>query len=631
VTDPLGAGDDPAVEAEGVASGPEEPRWDDVVLAVTLFAVDPAGLGGLALRARPGPVRERVAAWVRRALPDDAPLLRVPAHVTDDRLLGGLSLADTLRAGRVVTERGLLSRADGGAVVVPMAERLEQGVLSHLCAALDRGEVAMERDGVGARLPARLGVVAFDEGIGDDEGAPAALSDRLAFHLDLDALAPRSVPDGAPSPDRVARARTALGQVDVDAAAVEAICRAADVLGIASVRAPLLAATAARAHAALAGRRRATDEDLATAARLVLGPRATRLPVDPEDAPAPQPPEEPPAPPEADAPPEPPPPENLRDDGDPPATPETRDDPSEPPPAQPSLQELVLAAAASGIPRGLLDDLRKGPPGRGGPRSAGRAGASRVAERGGRPAGTVAKVPQRGERLNVVETLRAAAPWQRLRRSAPGDEGRGGRIAVRREDFRVSRHRQPMETSVIFTVDASGSSALQRLAEAKGAVEQVLADCYVRRDHVALIAFRGVEASLLLPPTRSLARVRRSLAGMAGGGATPLAAGIDAARDLALDARRRGRTPLVVVMTDGRANVARDGRQGAGPATEDALASARALREDGVPVLFLDTAPRPRPRARELAEAMAARYLPLPYLDAAGVSREVQSMARSAG
>jgi magnesium chelatase subunit D len=157
----------------------------------------------------------------------------------------------------------------------------------------------------------------------------------------------------------------------------------------------------------------------------------------------------------------------------------------------------------------------------------------------------------------------------------------------------------------------------------------VLADCYVRRDHVALIAFRGKAAALLLAPTRSLVRVRRCLAELAGGGTTPLAAGIDAALALALEARKRGQTPVVVLMTDGKANIGREGREGRAAAAADALAGARAIRAAGVRALFLDTSPRPQPPARLLAAEMGARYLPLPYLDAVGISRQVQSLVEA--
>ena len=173
-------------------------------------------------------------------------------------------------------------------------------------------------------------------------------------------------------------------------------------------------------------------------------------------------------------------------------------------------------------------------------------------------------------------------------------------------------------------VDASGSAALHRLAEAKGAVELLLADCYVRRDNVAVLAFRGSKAELLLPPTRSLVRAKRSLAGLPGGGGTPLAAGIEAALALAEAVRRRGETPVVVLLTDGRANIARDGEPGRTRAGEDALAAAMQLQAAGVTALLLDTSPQPQPMARQLAAQMGAAYLPLPHAGAAELSQAVR-------
>jgi magnesium chelatase subunit D len=172
-------------------------------------------------------------------------------------------------------------------------------------------------------------------------------------------------------------------------------------------------------------------------------------------------------------------------------------------------------------------------------------------------------------------------------------------------------------------VDASGSAALHRLAEAKGAVEMLLADCYVRRDQVAVVAFRNRGAEVLLPPTPSLVRAKRSLAGLPGGGPTPLAAGLDAATAICADTSRRGRTPLLVLLTDGRANIARNGEAGRPAAEADALAAALPIRLAGIPALLVDTAPRPHPFAKRVAEAMGARYLPLPAADSARLSGAV--------
>jgi len=175
-------------------------------------------------------------------------------------------------------------------------------------------------------------------------------------------------------------------------------------------------------------------------------------------------------------------------------------------------------------------------------------------------------------------------------------------------------------------VDASGSSALNRLAEAKGAVELLLADCYIRRDRVSVIAFRGRAAEVLLPATRSLVRAKRSLAGLPGGGGTPLANGIDAAREMAEALNRRGDTVVVVMLTDGKANVARNGVGGNRPLAEaDALSAAKSLRQiNGLRALFVDTSPSANPRAEALANAMGATYLPLPHAGARTLMNAVQ-------
>ncbi|HEY4975215.1 MAG TPA: VWA domain-containing protein, partial [Steroidobacteraceae bacterium] len=172
-----------------------------------------------------------------------------------------------------------------------------------------------------------------------------------------------------------------------------------------------------------------------------------------------------------------------------------------------------------------------------------------------------------------------------------------------------------------------GSSAMHRLAEVKGAVELLLAECYVRRDQVAVVAFRGRGAELVLPPTRSLVRAKRSLAGLPGGGATPLAAGLALAHELAEQLRRRGLAPALVILTDGQANIARDGSSGRAHAQDDAMLVARLLRAAAFNTLLIDTALRPQPQARALAEAMRARYLPLPYADARALVDAVQSAA----
>lgn len=389
---------------------------------------------------------------------------------------------------------------------------------------------------------------------------------------------------------------------------VEALCATAQVLGIPSIRAPLLALRAARAAAALVGRCEVAEADAAAAGRLVLAPRATVSPAQARTS------------------------EQDRGEAESPGDRASRDDPTEASAADlgnRSLDEIVLTAVQAAIPAGLLARLRLGDADRSRASSSGRAGAVRHAVRRGRPAGTKRGEPRSGARLNVIETLRAAAPWQPLRRRAAsvdcGADPRPARIQVRRDDFRVTRFKKRAQTTTIFVVDASGSAALHRLAECKGAVELLLADCYVRRDRVALIAFRGSGAQLLLPPTRSLVRAKRSLAGLPGGGGTPLAGGIEAAVALSDAVRRRGETPVVILLTDGRANIARDGKADRPRAEQEALVAAGQVRAIGLTALLVDASPRPRPTAERLAARMNATYLPLPYADAAVISRAVRA------
>jgi magnesium chelatase subunit D len=359
---------------------------------------------------------------------------------------------------------------------------------------------------------------------------------------------------------------------------------------------------------------------------MVLGPRATRLP---EPAPPPEQPESP----EPETPPEPPPPQEQPDPADapepPPPPPPEKDTPPEEQTEIPqgALEDLLLQAALAALPPDVLAGLAATQASGAASRAAGVSGALQKSGRRGRPVGVRRGEPRAGQRLNVIETLRAAVPWQKLRQRANPAPGETRRVEVRADDFHVTQLRQRRETTTLFAVDASGSAALQRLAEAKGAVELLLADCYVRRDKVAVLAFRGRVAELLLPPTRSLVRAKRALSGLPGGGGTPLATALDALSALVLAARRRGDTTVAVVLTDGRANVALDGTGGRARAEVDALAAARRLRALGGAVLIIDTGAQPSAQAARVADAAAARYLALPYAGAQGLSRVVRAAA----
>ena len=184
-------------------------------------------------------------------------------------------------------------------------------------------------------------------------------------------------------------------------------------------------------------------------------------------------------------------------------------------------------------------------------------GRKKKSNRRGRPMPSKPGRSSNNNRIDIIETIKAAAPWQTIRKKTviPRDF----KILVRAADIRIKRYDEKSDRLVIFAVDASGTAALGRLGETKGAIEILLTEAYAQRDHVALISFRQEKAVLELPPTRSLVQTKRRLTGLPGGGATPLAGALLESYKLVDRARSRGMTPTLILLTDGKGNIALDG------------------------------------------------------------------------
>lgn len=570
--------------------------------ALCVMAVAGHHIGGIVLRDSSAGAQQWVAALKSR-LPSGARMVRLPSSATDDRIFGGLDLAATIATGVPVAERGVVADADGGIVVIPLIERMPVATQARIGAVLDTGVVQVLRDGVRAEFDATFALIAIDESDEDVWGVAAPLRDRLALLLDGDVRV-----DDAMLPDAatIAVARALLPLVYASDDVMIGIGTLCVAFGISSERAARQALWTARAIAALDGRADIDEPDVALAAQLVLAPRATRVPAPPPDDAQ-----------EEEAPPEPAPLEATSSDASP--------DPSDDRPMEDRLVDAVTAA----IPPELLAELlaRAQRPSQ----ELGRAGAEKESWTRGRQVAARRGKPDGVRRLHVLETLRAAAPWQRARARASALSDVPVRsLIVERDDFRIRRYVERAGTSVIFVVDASGSAAAQRLGEAKGAVEALLAESYARRDRVSLIAFRGTTAEVLLPPTRALARARKLLASLPGGGGTPLATAIDASITAGVSARRAGTLPVVVFLTDGRGNVARDGKGGRAESMRDALDAAAQFRMTNLAAVLIDTSPRPEPMARKIAEAMGARYVPLPVVNARAIAGAV-ALAKEIG
>ncbi len=569
------------ISAEIVAGGDaRKQKWALALYAGALLAIDPRGLAGAVIRSAPSPALDCWLAAFRALTPSDAPWRKVPARIAPARLVGGLDLSASLVAGKPIFESGLLAEADGGVIVAAMGERIEADIAAILSSALDDGVVRAERDGFSRIEQARFAFLVIDEGCGPDEGAPERLADRVAFAIDLDGVSVADAIGASVDRNTIEVATARLAGVSISVAQAKSLNEAGLRFGAPSLRALRFALAAARASAALEGRMQATDEDVAVAAALVYGSRAIYSGADAKDN-------------DASAPPE--------GDGD------AEDAPT----AENSgpLQDRIVAAVKAAVDASLLAGAAAG-----GARqrlTAGKSGASRKSLKSGRAYASRRGDPSRGGRLVLIDTLRAAAPWQKIRGRTDASQP----LAIRRDDLRIARFRQREQSLTIFVVDASGSAAMQRLGETKGAIEHLFAQSYCRRDEVALIAFRRTGADLLVPPTRSLVRARRLLAELPGGGGTPLAAGINAALALSDLAAARGRTPTIVMLTDGRANVALNGEGGRDAARRDAIAAAKRLKQTGRRVLVFDTSLRPEPLAEEISMELGAAYRRLPQSD----------------
>jgi magnesium chelatase subunit D len=612
--------------------------WLRALQVAQLLVINPHGLGGVILRARSGPVRDRWLAYLNTIAQLGGmrlPLRKMPLGISDENLIGGIDLDQTLRTGKAVLRQGLLAQCNQQLLLMPMAERVEVGAVAKVVSALDNGFIAIERDGQSRRIESHFGIVALDEGIEDDEQPNEKIRQRVAFLLNLDILGWRDLPetddDFVPDSQSLQDARENFSKVTVSEDSLDALVGVAEQLGVVSIRALNLAMNTAKCLAAFDREDEVSSMHLQRAIALVLSPRATRMP---QSAP----PEEEEAPMESDEQPEneqdpvdqepPPPPETPPEDQSQQEEQEDQEDqePESNAETPQALEDEILEAAQAAIPADLLARLAdladlKSPKGMGG-----KTGAVKVGRMRGRPLGNMPGMPEGGKTLSIIDTLRAAVPWQRVRRAemlAAGKTIPLGKIMIRKEDFRIKRYQERTQTLTMFIVDASGSSAMHRLAEAKGAVELLLAECYIRRDQVAVMSFRGSAAELILAPTRSLVKAKRALSGLPGGGGTPLSRAIDESFEVANASMRKGLTPALVFLTDGRANIAKDGSPGRPKAMEDAQQSARAASYYSFKSLWIDTSPQARDEGKAMAALLGSMYLPLPNAGANEVSQAI--------
>jgi len=645
---------------------------DDMRLALILNAISPA-IGGVLVRGEKGTAKSTAVRALTAVLPPvdvvtgcrfscppsspdpgcpDGPhspgaswqarparLVELPVGATEDRLTGSLDLGRALTEGVTSFQPGLLAAAHRGVLYVDEVNLLHDHLVDLLLDAAALGMSYVERDGVSVRHEARfllVGTMNPEEGelrpqLLDRFGLtveaaaprdPASRAEvvrrRIAFDAGPAAFAARFASAEASLAAAIAAARERLPSVLLHDAALERIAGVCASFGVDGLRADIVIARTAAAHAAWRGAAAVTREDIRVASRLALPHRRRRNPFDApgldeqqlDDALGDQ--DEEPDPPSgggpgtgdgrgADGDPG---PGDSDDDGDDDA-PSGDGDGRRQAPAGQTAAGQAGAGRESVVPSGATFRARRlevpgkgqGTPGR----------RSRAATDAGRSVGARPPLPAaRTLDVHLTATLTASAPYQRRRgRSGPG-------LVLERADLREHRREGRESNLVLFAVDASGSMAARRRMEAvKGAVLSLLLDAYQRRDKVGLVCFRGAGAELLLPPTSSVDAAARRLETMPAGGRTPLAAGLAEAHATLRRERLRDplRRPLLVVVTDGRHTAGGEPSAAAGNLRRDGIASVVIDCESGPVLLGL---------AAGLAQALGAEYLNLGSLSAGG-------------
>ena len=598
--------------------------------AILLTLVNPFA-GGLLLSGEKGSGKSTLVRSARELV--DAPWVEIPISVTEDRLFGSIDAEEAIRSGHKKLLPGLIDEADKGIIYMDDVNLLRDDLLSAVLNIREAGGYRLERDGLSEERKTaftvlavmnpdsgtlsassldRFGLFAEADPSCDEQARQEIIRRVLAFEKDGIAFRAQWQEETEALKKKVEEARKALGSVEVSDAMVQLAAVYTLKAHVAGHRADIYLIEAARAEAALAGRKYVLPKDLEKAAEFVLPHRMRKAEEQqpPEDM-KPEQQEEENRPPEKEPeqssasetefshPPEAQPPQMDTEDADDSNHEQNEDNAQMSNPRGQSRERIDDADLHVNLPPMWIEPSKDRKPKKG----SGKRSLTMTDLMQGRY--VRAEIPRaKTSDIAFDATLRAAAPYQRARPS------NGCAVVIRKEDLRSKVREKRTGNIFLFVVDASGSmGARERMKTVKGVIFKILLDAYQKRDRVGMVAFRKKKAEVLLPVTRSVDFAQKKLASMPTGGKTPLAKGLLKAEDV-LDMLYRqdaNQDPVVILITDGRATSPLN--KGTNPVT-DAMEEAKRIGRRHIPVAVIDTESGfiKLGLAKKLAKAMGASY-----------------------